>query len=139
MSKEVFFMFDDEQGIKGKPRGIHVSSLCTARGQKIYASPLNPLLIELSSDLVLQSILSPFQRDLGVIMKELERIRGDAWHLSRTYPQVKENIMERLTDVDECWQNLDKKFLERKARLSQAEQVQLYFNDCRELMYGLAP
>uniref|UniRef100_A0A8C9MEA9 Calponin-homology (CH) domain-containing protein n=1 Tax=Serinus canaria TaxID=9135 RepID=A0A8C9MEA9_SERCA len=109
--------------IKGKPRGIHVSSLCTARGQKIYASPLNPLLIELSSDLVLQSILSPFQRDLGVIMKELERIRGDAWHLSRTYPQVKENIMERLTDVDECWQNLDKKFLERKARLSQAEQV----------------
>lgn len=71
-------------------------------------------------------------------MKELERIRGEAWHLSRTYPQVKENIMERLTDVDECWENLDKKFLERKARLSQAEQVQLYFNDCRELMYVLS-
>ena len=72
-------------------------------------------------------------------MKELERIRGAAWHLSRTYPQLKENIMERLTDVDECWRNLDKKFLERKARLSQAEQVQLYFHDCRELMYVLAP
>uniref|UniRef100_A0A8C3LH89 Spectrin beta, non-erythrocytic 5 n=1 Tax=Chrysolophus pictus TaxID=9089 RepID=A0A8C3LH89_CHRPC len=85
-------------------------------------------------DLVLQSILSLFQRDLGAIMKELERIRGEAWHLSRTYPQLKENIMDRLTDVDECWRNLDKKFLERKARLSQAEQVQLYFNDCRELM-----
>lgn len=68
-------------------------------------------------------------------MKELERIRGEAWHLSRTYPQVKENIMERLTDVDECWENLGQKFTERKARLSQAEQVQLYFNDCRELMY----
>lgn len=93
----------------------------------------------MSSDLVLQPILSLFQRDLGAIMKELERIRGEAWHLSRTYPQVKENIMERLTDVDECWENLDKKFLERKARLSQAEQVQLYFNDCRELMYVLAP
>lgn len=71
-------------------------------------------------------------------MKELERIRGEAWHLSRTYPQLKENIMERLTEVDECWENLDKKFLERKARLSQAEQVQLYFSDCRELMYVLA-
>nr|XP_054490920.1 spectrin beta chain, non-erythrocytic 5 [Agelaius phoeniceus] len=81
----------------------------------------------------LLSHLEGVERDLGVIMKELERIRGDAWHLSRTYPQVKENIMERLTDVDECWENLDKKFLERKARLSQAEQVQLYFNDCREL------
>ncbi|XP_008936894.1 PREDICTED: spectrin beta chain, non-erythrocytic 5-like, partial [Merops nubicus] len=82
----------------------------------------------------LLSQLEGVERDLGAIMKELERIRGEAWHLSRTYPQVKENIMERLTDVDECWQNLDKKFLERKARLSQAEQVQLYFNDCRELM-----
>ncbi|NXV99218.1 SPTN5 protein, partial [Fregetta grallaria] len=82
----------------------------------------------------LLSQLEGVERDLGAIMKELERIRGEAWHLSRTYPQVKENIMERLTDVDECWENLDKKFLERKARLSQAEQVQLYFNDCRELM-----
>ncbi|XP_054684656.1 spectrin beta chain, non-erythrocytic 5 [Grus americana] len=82
----------------------------------------------------LLSQLEGVERDLGAIMKELERIRGEAWHLSRTYPQVKENIMERLTDVDECWENLDKKFLERKARLTQAEQVQLYFNDCRELM-----
>ncbi|XP_009997918.1 PREDICTED: spectrin beta chain, non-erythrocytic 5 [Chaetura pelagica] len=82
----------------------------------------------------LLSQLEGVERDLGAIMKELERIRGEAWHLSRTYPQVKENIMERLTDVDECWEHLDKKFLERKARLSQAEQVQLYFNDCRELM-----
>ncbi|XP_065610862.1 spectrin beta chain, non-erythrocytic 5 isoform X1 [Cyrtonyx montezumae] len=82
----------------------------------------------------LLSQLEGVERDLGAIMKELERIRGEAWHLSRTYPQLKENIMERLTDVDECWRNLDRKFLERKARLSQAEQVQLYFNDCRELM-----
>ncbi|NXY15062.1 SPTN5 protein, partial [Atrichornis clamosus] len=82
----------------------------------------------------LLSHLEGVERDLGVIMKELERIRGEAWHLSRIYPQVKENIMERLTDVDKCWENLDKKFLERKARLNQAEQVQLYFNDCRELM-----
>ncbi|KFP61901.1 Spectrin beta chain, non-erythrocytic 5, partial [Cariama cristata] len=82
----------------------------------------------------LLSQLEGVERDLGAITKELERIRGEAWHLSRTYPEVKENIMERLTDVDDCWENLDKKFLERKARLSQAEQVQLYFNDCRELM-----
>ncbi|XP_009944908.1 PREDICTED: spectrin beta chain, non-erythrocytic 5, partial [Leptosomus discolor] len=81
----------------------------------------------------LLSHLEGVERDLAAIMKELERIRGEAWHLSHTYPQVKENIMERLIDVDQSWENLDKKFLERKARLSQAEQVQLYFNDCREL------
>uniref|UniRef100_A0A8C3KKS8 Calponin-homology (CH) domain-containing protein n=1 Tax=Calidris pygmaea TaxID=425635 RepID=A0A8C3KKS8_9CHAR len=111
--------------------------LCHAiqtRTERRYAPSLKLLLIDVRSDLLLQSILSLSQRDLGAIMKELERIRGEAWHLSRTYPQVKENIMERLTEVDESWENLDKKFLERKARLSQAEQVQLYFNDCRELM-----
>ncbi|KFQ58276.1 Spectrin beta chain, non-erythrocytic 5, partial [Pelecanus crispus] len=89
---------------------------------------------DLPSVQTLLSQLEGVERDLGAITKELDRIRGEAWHLSRTYPQVKENIMERLTDVDECWENLGKKFLERKARLTQAEQVQLYFNDCRELM-----
>ncbi|XP_019374606.1 PREDICTED: spectrin beta chain, non-erythrocytic 5 [Gavialis gangeticus] len=82
----------------------------------------------------LLSQLEGVERDLAAIMKAMERIRGEARQLSHLYPQVKENIMERLTEVNECWENLDRKFLERKKRLSQAEQVQVYFNDCRELM-----
>ncbi|TFK15040.1 acyl-coenzyme A thioesterase 1 [Platysternon megacephalum] len=74
------------------------------------------------------------QRDLAAIAKELERIQGEARRLSRLYPQARENIMERLTEVDECWEKLNRKSVERKERLSQAERVQVYFNDCRELM-----
>ncbi|XP_050810874.1 spectrin beta chain, non-erythrocytic 5 isoform X2 [Gopherus flavomarginatus] len=74
------------------------------------------------------------ERDLAAIAKELKRIQGEARRLSQLYPQAKENIMERLTEVDECWEKLTRKSVERKERLSQAEQVQVYFNDCRELM-----
>uniref|UniRef100_A0A8C8T063 Calponin-homology (CH) domain-containing protein n=1 Tax=Pelusios castaneus TaxID=367368 RepID=A0A8C8T063_9SAUR len=84
-----------------------------------------------------QTLLSQHEgveRDLAAIAKELERIRGEARRLSWLYPQAKENIMQRLTEVDECWEKLDRKSLKRKEMLSQAEQVQLYFNDCRELM-----
>ncbi|CAM5151113.1 unnamed protein product [Natator depressus] len=84
-----------------------------------------------------QTLLSQHEgveRDLAAIMKELERIQGEARRLSQLYPQARENIMERLTEVDECWEKLDRKSLERKERLHQAEQVQVYFNDCRELM-----
>uniref|UniRef100_A0A8C0IMR1 Calponin-homology (CH) domain-containing protein n=1 Tax=Chelonoidis abingdonii TaxID=106734 RepID=A0A8C0IMR1_CHEAB len=84
-----------------------------------------------------QTLLSQHEgveRDLAAIAKELKRIQGEARRLSRLYPQAKENIMERLTEVDECWEKLTMKSVERKERLSQAEQVQVYFNDCRELM-----
>nr|XP_025044105.1 spectrin beta chain, non-erythrocytic 5 [Pelodiscus sinensis] len=74
------------------------------------------------------------ERDLAAIVKELERIQKEARRLSRLYPQASENIMERLTEVDECWEKLNRKSLERKERLRQAEQIQVYFNDCRELM-----
>uniref|UniRef100_A0A8C3S247 Calponin-homology (CH) domain-containing protein n=1 Tax=Chelydra serpentina TaxID=8475 RepID=A0A8C3S247_CHESE len=84
-----------------------------------------------------QTLLSQHEgveRDLAAIAKELERIQGEAQSLSQLYPQARENIMERLSEVDECWAKLDRKSLERKERLSQAERVQVYFNDCRELM-----
>ncbi|XP_053239381.1 spectrin beta chain, non-erythrocytic 5 isoform X2 [Podarcis raffonei] len=84
-----------------------------------------------------QTLLSQhegLERELAVIAKELERIRGEAWRLGRLYPQPRSNMMKRLAEADECWELLDKKCLERKQKLQQAEHVQIYFNDCRELM-----
>ncbi|XP_074853761.1 spectrin beta chain, non-erythrocytic 5 [Carettochelys insculpta] len=74
------------------------------------------------------------ERDLAAIMKELVQIQGEARHLSCLYPQARENILERLKEVDDCWEKLNRKALERKERLRQAERVQVYFDDCRELM-----
>ncbi|XP_062974523.1 spectrin beta chain, non-erythrocytic 5 [Elgaria multicarinata webbii] len=74
------------------------------------------------------------ERELAAISKELEKIRGRAWHLGHLHPQTRDNMMNRLSEVDECWEKLDRKSMERKQKLQQAEEVQIYFNDCRELM-----
>ncbi|XP_013913266.1 PREDICTED: spectrin beta chain, non-erythrocytic 5-like [Thamnophis sirtalis] len=84
-----------------------------------------------------QTLLSQHEgveRELAAIAKELEGVRGEAWRLGRLYPLPRENMMNRLSEVDECWEKLDKKCVERKLKLQQAEQVQIYFNDCRELV-----
>ncbi|KAM6459310.1 spectrin beta chain, non-erythrocytic 5 isoform 3-T3 [Liasis olivaceus] len=84
-----------------------------------------------------QTLLSQHEgveRELAAIAKKLERIRGEAWHLGRLYPLPRENMMNRLAEVDECWEKLDKKSAEKKLKLQQAEQVQIYFNDCRLLV-----
>uniref|UniRef100_A0A8D2KX84 Calponin-homology (CH) domain-containing protein n=1 Tax=Varanus komodoensis TaxID=61221 RepID=A0A8D2KX84_VARKO len=74
------------------------------------------------------------ERELAAISNELERVRGAAWHLGHLYAQARDNMMDRLAEVDGCWEKLDRKSMERKQKLQQAEQVQIYFNDCRELM-----
>ncbi|XP_026520111.1 spectrin beta chain, non-erythrocytic 5 [Notechis scutatus] len=83
-----------------------------------------------------QTLLSQHEgveRELAAIAKELERVRGDAWRLGCLYPLPRENMMNRLSEVEDCWEKLDKKCVERKLKLHQAEKVQVYFNDCREL------
>ncbi|XP_069494913.1 spectrin beta chain, non-erythrocytic 5 isoform X2 [Ambystoma mexicanum] len=84
-----------------------------------------------------QTLLSQhegLERGLVAIKKEVERVHREAQRISHEYPQVKNNVAERLEEVTECWQKLHRKCQERRKRLHQAEQVQLYFNECRELM-----
>ncbi|XP_043929471.1 spectrin beta chain, non-erythrocytic 5 [Protopterus annectens] len=74
------------------------------------------------------------ERDLAAIKKEVDRTEEEAERLSRLYPQVKENLRERLEEVRESWEKLFRGSLERKEKLVQAEKIQVYFNECRELM-----
>ncbi|XP_062823236.1 spectrin beta chain, non-erythrocytic 5 [Anolis carolinensis] len=74
------------------------------------------------------------ERELAAIAKELERVRGEAWHLGRLYSQPRDNMMSRLSEVDECWNTLEWKCAGRKQKLHQAEKVQVYFNRCGELI-----
>nr|XP_014340923.1 PREDICTED: spectrin beta chain, non-erythrocytic 5 [Latimeria chalumnae] len=73
------------------------------------------------------------ERDLGVINNKVGLVQKEAQRLGQLYPQVKENLEERLQEVQELWEMLRTKFMERKERLFQAEQIQIYFNDYREL------
>nr|XP_033806940.1 spectrin beta chain, non-erythrocytic 5 isoform X2 [Geotrypetes seraphini] len=84
-----------------------------------------------------QTLLSQherLERDLAAIRKEVERISKEAQYLSQLYPTVQKNIAERLQEVEETWANLYRKTQERKERLGQAEQVQIFLSSCRELM-----
>ncbi|XP_075470432.1 spectrin beta chain, non-erythrocytic 5 isoform X1 [Ascaphus truei] len=84
-----------------------------------------------------QTLLSQhegFERDLAAIKKEEERIIKMGQYLCQIHPPVQEDVAESLNEVAHYWGNLYRKSQERKERLSQAEQVQMYFSDCGELM-----
>ncbi|XP_053169097.1 spectrin beta chain, non-erythrocytic 5 [Hemicordylus capensis] len=84
-----------------------------------------------------QTLLSQHEgveRELAAIVRELERLRGEACRLGHLYPQPRDNMIHRLSEVDECWEKLQRKSVERKQKLQQAEQVQVYFSNCTESM-----
>ncbi|XP_063295491.1 spectrin beta chain, non-erythrocytic 5 [Pelobates fuscus] len=84
-----------------------------------------------------QTLLSQhesFERDLAAIKKEVERIFKMGQYICELHPPVQSNVAERLEEVSNYWGSLFRKSQERKERLSQAEQVQIYFNDCVELI-----
>ncbi|XP_040268693.1 spectrin beta chain, non-erythrocytic 5 [Bufo bufo] len=84
-----------------------------------------------------QSLLSQhegFERDLAAIKKEMEQVIKQGHYLSQLHPPVQKNVAERLEDVSRKWGSLISRSQERKEKLSQAEQVQMYFSDCGELI-----
>ncbi|KAM3918253.1 spectrin beta chain, non-erythrocytic 5 [Leptodactylus fuscus] len=84
-----------------------------------------------------QTLLSQhevFERDLVAIKKEMENVIKLGQYVSQLHPPVQKNVAESLEDVAKSWGNLITKSQERKEKLTQAEQVQMYFSDCGELM-----
>ncbi|KAE8587142.1 hypothetical protein XENTR_v10021875, partial [Xenopus tropicalis] len=90
-----------------------------------------------------QALLSQhevFEVNEGTISGPMERYGiycGNAWDLRFTkglHPPVQKNVAERLHDVSQSWGALYRKSQDRKEKLSQAEQAQMYFDDCGELM-----
>ncbi|XP_075049076.1 spectrin beta chain, non-erythrocytic 5 [Mixophyes fleayi] len=84
-----------------------------------------------------QTLLSQhegFERDLEAIKKEMERVIKLGQYISQIHPPVQKNVAERLEEVGQNWGSLIKKSNERKEKLKKAEQVQMYFSDCGELI-----
>ncbi|XP_066510159.1 spectrin beta chain, non-erythrocytic 5 [Hoplias malabaricus] len=74
------------------------------------------------------------ERDLAVIEEDVRRRQEEGRAVVRRYPQVRGSLSERLKDVEECWASLLEKASQRKCRLQQAEDVQKYLTEWRELM-----
>jgi spectrin beta len=53
------------------------------------------------------------------------------------YPDAQEHVVSKHEMMVQCWNVLVEKSSQRKEKLQQADQLQLYFNDYRELQYVL--
>ncbi len=74
------------------------------------------------------------QRDLVLISEEVMRSREEGRALSRRQLQARTAVHQRLEELEGCWSNIQDKASQRRARLSQAEDVQKYFSHWTELM-----
>ncbi|XP_073682671.1 spectrin beta chain, non-erythrocytic 5 [Garra rufa] len=74
------------------------------------------------------------ERDLAVIEKDVSRRKEEGKALVRRYPRVRDSLSGRLQEVEEIWSSLLEKANQRRQRLQQAEAVQRYLTEWRELM-----
>ena len=64
----------------------------------------------------------------------METITKEAERLIKQFPDAQEHITAKHEEMVQAWNILVEKASMRKEKLNQAEQLQLYFNDYRELM-----
>lgn len=65
---------------------------------------------------------------METITKEAERLIG-------LFPDAQEHIAAKHEEMVHAWNTLVEKATHRKEKLAQAEQLQMYFNDYRELTW----
>ncbi|XP_076441755.1 spectrin beta chain, non-erythrocytic 5-like [Babylonia areolata] len=88
---------------------------------------------DLESVQALMSRHDGLERDLAAISEQVETITKEAERLIGLYPDAQEHIAAKHEEMVQAWNSLVEKATHRKEKLSQAEQLQMYFNDYREL------
>ena len=73
------------------------------------------------------------QRDLAAINEQVETVTKEAERLIALFPDAQEHIAAKHEEMVQAWNGLVEKASHRKEKLNQAEQLQMYFNDYREL------
>ncbi|XP_058061720.1 spectrin beta chain, non-erythrocytic 1 [Anopheles bellator] len=75
-----------------------------------------------------------YEAELVAIREQLESVVNEAQKLGDTYPDAKEHIEVKRDETIEMWSELKEKTVQRKEKLMQAEQLQAYFDEYRDLM-----
>ncbi|XP_053397827.1 spectrin alpha chain, non-erythrocytic 1-like isoform X5 [Mercenaria mercenaria] len=88
---------------------------------------------DLESAQALVSKHEVLERDLAAISEQVESITKEAERLISQFPDAQEHIAAKHEEMVQAWNILVEKAAMRKEKLNQAEQLQLYFNDYREL------
>ena len=75
-----------------------------------------------------------FQQDLAAINDQVESITKEAERLVSQFPDAQDHISVKHEEMVDAWNKLLEKSATRKDKLRQAEHLQNYFDDYRELM-----
>nr|CAD7444143.1 unnamed protein product [Timema bartmani] len=76
-----------------------------------------------------------FETDLAAVKEQVESVVEEAKRLADLFPDARDHIEVKYEDTLEAWNELLDKSAQRRDKLSQAEQLQAYFDDYRDLMY----
>jgi len=88
---------------------------------------------DLASVQALQRKHEGFERDLAALEKKVNVLSQESQRLSKTYPDSAALMREREREVATAWKALLTKSHARNSKLVEAEQLQRYFNDFRDL------
>lgn len=75
-----------------------------------------------------------FNTELGAVKEQVDAVIEEAKRLAETYPDAKEHIEVKRDETMDIWSELLEKTVARKDKLKQAEQLQAYFDEYRDLM-----
>lgn len=75
-----------------------------------------------------------FETELVAVKKQVESVKVEARRLANMFPDTREHIEVKQDEVREAWTTLLGKAAERRGQLQQAEQLQSYFDQHRDLM-----
>ncbi|XP_043484059.1 spectrin alpha chain [Leptopilina heterotoma] len=75
-----------------------------------------------------------FETDLAAVKEQVEGVIEEASRLAELFPDAREHIAVKHEEADEAWVELLKKAAQRRSKLSQAEQLQAYFDEYRDLI-----
>ncbi|KAK0173670.1 hypothetical protein PV328_006832 [Microctonus aethiopoides] len=76
-----------------------------------------------------------FETDLAAVKEQVESVMAEASRLAELFPDAREHIAVKHEEVDESWSELLEKAAQRRGKLAQAEQLEAYFDDYRDLAF----
>lgn len=75
-----------------------------------------------------------FETDLAAVKEQVESVMEEASRLAELFPDAREHIAVKHEEADEAWSELLKKAAQRRSKLAQAEKLQAYFDEYRDLI-----
>ncbi|XP_044739331.1 spectrin beta chain, non-erythrocytic 1 isoform X2 [Chrysoperla carnea] len=75
-----------------------------------------------------------FETDLAAVRKQVDAVAEEATRLAYLFPDAREHVEVKNEETFDAWNDLLDKAAQRKDKLKQAEQLQSYFDEYRDLM-----